>query len=109
MSHITDAVDMTQAVDALLRWRTQAEGGRKRMPMGPRYLSEVYFGARVPHSTEPAWDLVVEFIDPPSTSVESRARVRYLADGAPSELLRPGTRFRLFEGPQCVAEGIVID
>ena len=90
--------EMTESADALLTWRTPAEGGRRVLPSGPKYRAMVHFDGQENPFEKDAWDLVVQFLEPPSVTSRTRARVWFFADEAPTSFLRPGNRFRLLEG-----------
>jgi hypothetical protein len=101
--------DMSNAVDAMVNWKDEAEGGRSLLPPGPQYMALADFDNATKPVSEEGWDLVVQFVEPPRRNTPARARVRFSAEDAPKELLRPGNRFRLLEGFNCVAEGVVLD
>ena len=98
-------------MQAKVRWRSQADGGRSRLPCGegaPPYLAVVRFVDSV-DSWPPAeaWSLVVERVSPDSHDRDWVANVYFLAPDAPHGDLRPGREFELYEGPKCVATGIL--
>jgi hypothetical protein len=58
-----------------------------------------------------AWSLVVDFGELQNRSMDTIATIWFLAHdhpNVPNHLLRPGSRFQLFEGSQVVAKGEVI-
>jgi hypothetical protein len=95
-------------MNAVLRWRTYDEGGRKRLPACegvPPYATVVRFkDTSEPWPPPIAWQLVVEKKRALS-DFEWEVGVRYLVDEAPSSELTVGREFELFEGGKKVAEG----
>jgi hypothetical protein len=98
-------------MNAIIRWKRHAEGGRKMLPAcegSPPYATVVRFkDATEPWPPPIAWQLVVEK-KRAITDVEWEVGVRYLVDEAPSSELRAGREFELFEGGKLVAEGALI-
>ena len=97
-----------KTVEARIRWKTQAEGGRKTIPPGPRYSTVARFPGAKKDWLEEAWSLIVEYEAPVWDDGNVVAAVRFLADGAPEELLNVGCEFELLEGSKMVAEGVVL-
>lgn len=103
---------MKQIVRARIRWIPSEAGGRDAPPTGPRYSTVARFEDDASHWPNVAWSIVAEFDKPPTESQEIIARIWLLAHDkpdAPQYLLRPGSRFELFEGRKLVATGEVID
>lgn len=51
---------------------------------------------------------MVSVKEPPDAEGRMTAEIRMLVEGAPENLLAPGSMFELFEGHQCVANGEVL-
>lgn len=96
------------SVKALIHWKTESEGGRKSIPSGPRYSTVARFPAAKRWSEE-AWSLVVDYEEAVATDGTVKAAVRFLAEGAPADLLTSGGEFELLEGPKVVATGKVLN
>ncbi len=97
-------------MEATVSWKAKENGGRSAPPLGegvPPYATMVRFlEPDDPWPPESVWSLVVEkklaFDD-----YNWLADVRFLAEAAPKECLVPGRKFELYEGPKCVATGLV--
>jgi hypothetical protein len=104
---VTFAIE--DAMRALIKWKTTAEGGRKTLPLGtgtPPYAPQVRFvDSADPWPPPNVWSLVVEKVSETSNPFEWLAEVRYLVESAPHHELRSGRCFDLYEGPKCVASG----
>ncbi len=92
---------------AEIEWVPENEGGRASPPPGPRYITVARFEDEKEKYPEEAWSLVVDFNPPQDELGPFNAHVRFLADEAPSHLLRPGSSFELYEGRKLVARGVV--
>lgn len=96
---------------ASVRWLAQAIRGTSHLPPTLRYVALSRFPEDGPQWPDGAWSVELRFAIPPSEQtegLETRARVRFLMDDAPAERLRPGARFRIYEGPTPVAEVEVV-
>jgi hypothetical protein len=51
---------------------------------------------------------VLDFVDMPDGHLCHLAKVRFLADGAPSHWLKEGSRFELMDGLKVTARGVII-
>jgi hypothetical protein len=101
-----------KVVRAKIRWLSEAEGGRKAPPTGPKYAAPARFGDISDRWPNEAWSLVVEFVEPPDVSLETKASVWLLVGdepNAPNHLLHLGSRFDLFEGYKLVARGEIVE
>ena len=96
-------------MNAILRWRTFEEGGRKKLPAcegTPPYATVIRFkDTNEPWPPPIAWQLIVEKKRTLSNDFEWEVGVRYLVEDAPSNELVAGREFELFEGGKMVAEG----
>lgn len=93
---------------ARIEWLSAEQGGRNAPPSGPRYSTPVRFESQ-PFGAEGAtWSLVVEMIDRSADAMAWTARVHFLMDEAPNELLNVGARFELFEGAKRIGRGAVL-
>jgi len=93
---------------ARINWLSANEGGRRTLPAGTRYTTIVSFA---PHNLNPVsaeWSLVIEANEPLNRAQSVVVKVWFLADEGPLELLQPGRRFSLFEGPKLVAHGEIL-
>jgi hypothetical protein len=93
---------------AKIEWVRPEEGGRSSPPSGsgsPPYATLVKLGgSNEPWPPSEAWSLVVEKVEA-SNPFTWEAEVKFLADGAPAELLTSGRTFELYEGHKRVAAG----
>lgn len=100
---------MTEPVNAMIRWVPPERGGRKAPPAGPVYTTVARFEDDRDRWPDEAWSVVVEFVRPYGTGGGAAwAKVRFLADEAPADWLKPGARFELCEGRRVVAKGVVM-
>jgi hypothetical protein len=95
-------------VKARIRWLPPEEGGRATPPVGPVYSTAAKFKQLAARWPQEAWSVVIEFIDPPDMEGRMTVGIRMLVEGAPENLLEPGSAFELFEGRHCVAIGEVL-
>jgi hypothetical protein len=93
-------------VKASIHWLTEAEGGRNQLPTSLCYSTVARFSQQK-NWPDQAWSIVAEFNELPT--ITSTARVRFLVDNAPHDLLRSGATFELLEGHKVVATVQVID
>lgn len=98
---------MSTNAKARIRWLTPEEGGRKKPPIGPRYVTVVHFENDKSYPDE-AWSIVVEYANEPDQSLTIIADVYFLVDEAPVKFLEPGNKFELLEGPKIVAYGEIL-
>jgi len=94
---------------AKMNWRSQEMGGRVKPPSGSQYITVARFDDEKDKWPDEAWSLVLEFDTLPDASLSSIATVTFLVEDAPHHLLHVGSRFELFEGHKCVADGEVIE
>jgi hypothetical protein len=100
---------MTEQVNAMIRWIPEDRGGRKAPPSGPVYTTVVRFEDDRDRWPNEAWSLAVELVRPYGRGADAVwARVRFVVDEAPRELLCTGARFELCEGRRVVAKGVVL-
>lgn len=100
---------MAVATRAIIRWVPEEQGGRRSVPTGPQYSAVVRFEDQRDKWPQEAWDLVLDFVR--SFGREPRAmlaKVRFLSEEAPVEMLQAGARFELCEGRRVVAKGVVL-
>ena len=92
---------------ATIKWVPEIDGGRKGPPAGLRYSTVARLDEQKNDWPQTAWSLVLDFSDSPHTRNE--AQVSFLVEeGAPHELLSPGSKFDLFEGGKLVASGEIV-
>jgi hypothetical protein len=99
---------MTNHHVARIQWLHSVEGGRKQPPSGPTYTTVARFEQQGDQWINDAWSLVLDFVGAPDDDLCHLAKVRFLAEGAPSDWLREGSKFELMEGSKVVAKGIII-
>lgn len=58
--------------------------------------------------TDSGWSLVVEVVEHTPDRCSAIANVRFLAEDAPQEYIRPGAHFTLYDGPTKIADGEII-
>jgi hypothetical protein len=97
-----------KSVKAKICWITKEAGGRESPPPGPRFSTVARFEDLKDKWPEEAWSVVVEFTEPPDESLCVIADVSLLNPQGPTNLLRPGSMFELFEGHRLVARGKVL-
>lgn len=97
---------MTKSAHAMISWVPASKGGRQVPPAGPSYTTLVRFDddKTWPNSS---WSLVVDFITSFQNGQYTVAKVHFLVEDAPHELLKEGGRFQLYEGRRMVATGLV--
>lgn len=97
---------MTTTMHAVVSWVPSSKGGRPEPPSGPVYSTVARFeeDRTWPHK---AWSLVVRKLDAFEGGRFWFAEVGFLADTGPVDLLHPGARFELHEGPHLVATGLI--
>lgn len=100
--------EQRREVSAEIRWLTPLEGGRKNLPAARTYRSVPRFDED-PNGVRGVWDINVEFVDMPTSTRPSMARIYFLSEKAPADLLHSGSRFHLTEGRKVVARGQVCD
>jgi len=99
---------MSAAARARICWLPPDAGGRDSPPPGPRYSTVARFADLAARWPDEAWSIVADFLGKPDQSGCVEVALRFLVEDAPSGLLRPGSRFDLFEGDQLVATGEVL-
>ena len=99
---------MSVKVKARIHWLPPEAGGRRETPPGPRYSTVARFEAVKDRWPEEAWSIVAEIPGPPDASGCMIVNLWFLFENAPMDLLRPGSRFDLFEGRKLVAHGEVV-
>ena len=75
-----------------------SSGGRTSLPSGPRYVCHAYFAGRT--GAQEGSSVVLDLSGP-------EARLRFLVDEAPGDVLVPGLRLTLREGPHLVGQAVV--
>jgi hypothetical protein len=98
---------MSNHAIARIQWVSTATGGRKHVPAGHTYSTLARFDLQGDRWAEDAWSLVVDFLEQPDDTLTHLAKVRFLADGAPSGLLIEGSKCELLEGYKVVARGVI--
>jgi hypothetical protein len=94
---------------AHIEWLTPEQGGRSAPPAGPRFVIPVRFaGVSQLGASGANWSLVLDRVAQPASG-EWVARVQFLVQEAPEDLLQVGAQFELFEGNKCIAHGTVLD
>lgn len=99
---------MSHEVRAMIRWVPASRGGRQAPPESavgytcpPRFEDD-------PGYERGAWSLrIVSAVELRGREVID-ARVRFVVDEAPHELLKEGARFELMEGRKVVGKGVVL-
>jgi hypothetical protein len=99
---------MSREARAIIRWVPAARGGRNAPPPDavgytcpPQFESD-------PAGTRGSWSLrIVSAVQLRGPEVID-ARVRFVVDEAPHDLLREGERFELMEGRKVVAKCVVL-
>ena len=99
---------MTNQPVARIQWLNFTEGGRKHPPPGPTYTTVTRFERQGSQWINDAWSLVLEFMSAPDDRLCHLAKVRFLAEDAPSGWLQEGSRFELMEGSRVVARGLIM-
>ncbi|REJ65997.1 MAG: hypothetical protein DWQ31_16115 [Planctomycetota bacterium] len=101
---------------AKIHWKTADEGGRSKPPAPAEWWETPYNPAiRLHDPTEPwpsqevTWTVFVRQLAAGSSEREWIADVRYAMPEAPRHELRAGRRFELYEGPHCVATGVLLE
>lgn len=94
---------------ASIEWITAAEGGRNAPPTGEgsAYMAPARFGAwarNIPG--EATFTLIAELVEKVD-SYHWKAKVAFLVNEAPHQLLQRGAKFEFYEGRRCVARGTV--
>lgn len=56
-----------------------------------------------------AWSLVAEFTEAGDNLFCREAKIQFLSDAAPVDLLQPGNQFELLEGRRVVARGEIVE
>lgn len=92
---------------AILSWLPARKGGREVVPSGDRYVGVARFelDTEWPGRT---WSLVVRPSERMSDGRFWMASIGFLSPEGPTELLRDGSRFEIYEGRRLVASGLVI-
>ena len=89
-----------------IKWTTKEDGGRKLpMAVNIKYCPIITFPDAA-YSIE-NWSAEI-FVQSQINQYESNAKLSYLSEDAPFELLRVGAEFELREGSRLVATGIII-
>lgn len=94
---------------AKIYWVPEAEGGRKRPPQGSRYSTVARFANQANQWPQEAWSLVAEFTEAGNNLFCREAKIQFLSDAAPVDLLQPGNQFELLEGRRVVARGEIVE
>ena len=93
---------MKKIVKATIHWISPEDGGRQIiLPIGMRYCPIIVFEGN--QTLDSLWSAEIY-----NTSINGRvstADISYLSDEAPFNLLQVGSKFRLYEEQQVVAEG----
>ena len=94
---------------AQLRWTDPHDGGKQSAPGIGRYSTV----ARFSHETDEqwnrqAWSLVFDLGEIADSNRLQTGSVRFLSEHGPTDWLKPGARFALYEGKRKVAEGVIV-
>jgi len=101
---------MKPFAEAMISWVPQDQGGRKQIPPGPVYRGVARFEDDRDRWPNEAWSIVVTLLRPYGKRRHGHlAKVSFLSDEAPHEMLRSGARFSLMEGDRVVAKGVVLE
>jgi len=95
-------------VMAKICWMSREAGGREVPPSGPRYSTVARFDRLRDMWPDNAWSIVADFVGSMDEERCILARVRFLSEKAPHDLLSVGSSFDLFEGPRLVARVTVL-
>jgi hypothetical protein len=98
---------MTRSALARLRWLSEKDGGRTRLPAA-RFVSPVRFESQRSRWPRDAFSLVMEFTSQPDAERSHVVTVHFLVEAAPHELLSAGQEFDVLEGDRLVATGLVL-
>jgi hypothetical protein len=94
---------------ARIQW-SDTRRTRDRLPVTLQYVTMARFFEDAAGWPVNAWSVVCRFDEPPAVQGSpSLARVRFLADAAPHERLKPGVLFSLYEGRTDVATVELLD
>lgn len=89
---------------ARVTWTSASQGGRQFLPTGSRYSTVSRFPEDGADWPKDAWSVVIDFSPPPNVQGNpSTGDLRFLSSDAPTERLRPGREFDLYEGEGRVA------
>lgn len=91
-------------------WLPLDKGGRKTLPNGKQYITISRFKEESDDKWfTNTWSIVLAFDNPPdSQGYTCFGKARFLVDNAPSDKLREGCNFDLYEGFKKVAEVTVL-
>ena len=92
---------------AILSWVAAADGGRQAPPVA-LYSTAARFEDDIENWPREAWSVVVRPLRMFPGDRYQLAEVSFLADVAPANLLRRGSRFELLEGTRRVAKGVIL-
>jgi len=97
---------MSKSHRVTVNWIPSQEGGRKSLPSGKQYITICRFQEDTDDTWyQEAWSMVLEFDTPPTQQGYSCiGKAHFLANHAPTNRLRPGSRFELYEGKRKVAK-----
>jgi hypothetical protein len=92
---------MDSSVNVVVDWCPEK---RENLPLSGVYSTVAKFAEDAEQWPREAWSIVLEF-SPAGTSSDGRrvARARFLSDTAPTERLRSGRTFELYEGSKKTA------
>lgn len=99
---------MNQSVRARIQWVSPENGGRQSPPTDPRYSTVARFEDIKDKWPNEAWSIVAEFLEEMNSTRSVIVDLRFLVENGPKNLLYPGSKFDLFEGPRLVAKGEVL-
>jgi hypothetical protein len=89
---------------ARVTWTSASQGGRQFLPTGSQYSTVSRFPEDGAEWSKEAWSIVIDFSPPPDVQGNPSIGVlRFLSSDAPTERLRPGREFNLYEGEHRVA------
>lgn len=93
--------------DAIVRWDKNIFDGEKRLlPDKERLITQIY---GIPEKND-SWSIVFEFKETPRMQgYKSKAKVRFLVDEAPHDILKKGFHFDFMDGPNRIGECEIVE
>lgn len=101
-----------RTVEVKLLW----EGIGRQHPLAPSAVRSTYWPVaqfdsenQLDDSDRPAWSVEITALTAVTESGLQSATLRYVSESAPEVHLVFGARFQLMEGPNVVAQGVVVE
>jgi hypothetical protein len=85
-------------------WLPPEKGGRQHPIVAGRYVAPASFDGTLETAN---WSLVLELGPRNEETLESTGTGCFLFPEAPHDVLTPGAKFKMYEGPKLVLEGVV--